>query len=177
MVIRIRDETKNFLLFLKPCMACIGVVFVTLVRFCLPYRVLKIENFLSLPDPDPHPASCSNLVLSYRKNLFNTALALRERYRYRHRYFLLSFLVRMVYSDEFTVLIEIRYRLLPVSVPVSSETGTGTGTWCCFEFVNRLYYSIPVTRETGTGTGTWCCFDFCTNNVLIGIRYRYRRLV
>jgi hypothetical protein len=33
MVIRIREETKNFLLFLKPCMACIGVVFVTFVRF------------------------------------------------------------------------------------------------------------------------------------------------
>jgi hypothetical protein len=170
---------KIFYFLLKPCTACIDVVCVTLVWFCLPYRVFlkNRNNFLSLPDPDPHPASCSNFVLSYHKNIFNTVLALRERYRYRLRYLLLFFLVRKFYSDIFTVLFTIRYWLLPVLVPVSSETGTGTDTWCCFEFVNRLYYSILVARGTGTGTGTWCCFEFCTKNVLIKIWYRYRRLV
>jgi hypothetical protein len=90
MVIRIRDETKNPLLFFKNPVQRVSMLFAWL-WFGFAHRTgffLKIENFLSPPDPDPHPASCSNFVLSYRKNIFHTALALRERYRYWHRYFL-----------------------------------------------------------------------------------------
>jgi hypothetical protein len=129
MVIRIRVKTKKiFILFLKNHARHVPMLF-SWPQFvlCLPYRVSQtIKNFLPCPDPDPHPASCSNLVFLYRMNFFNTAPASREGHRYRHRYFVFFFLLgRIIFSDICTG---------------RAGISAGTGTRCCLQLVRRVHY-------------------------------------